>query len=91
MYVNDVLEINQTVSLNTAVNPSGFNFNIGTIINQGVDTPRDGIIDEVRISNVARSADWITTEYNNQSNPNFYSVGSCFEQTMTQEWVEEVQ
>lgn len=28
-----------------------------------------GLIDEVRISNVARSAGWVKTEYNNQSNP----------------------
>jgi hypothetical protein len=28
-----------------------------------------GILDEVRISNIDRSNDWITTEYNNQSNP----------------------
>ena len=26
----------------------------------------DGLIDEVRISNIARSAAWIETEYNNQ-------------------------
>ena len=50
-------------------------------------------LDEVRISDVVRSADWITTEYNNQSNPNFITVGSCFEQTMTQtnEWEESFQ
>ncbi|MCK5607229.1 DUF2341 domain-containing protein, partial [Candidatus Pacearchaeota archaeon] len=37
----------------------------------------DGIIDEVRISNIARSNDWIATEYNNQFDPSsFYSVGS---------------
>lgn len=36
-----------------------------------------GDIDEARISNVARSADWITTEYNNQNSPGtFYSMGS---------------
>ncbi|MFX1428968.1 MAG: DUF2341 domain-containing protein [Promethearchaeota archaeon] len=36
----------------------------------------DGIIDEVRISNIARSNDWIATEYNNQFDPHsFYSVG----------------
>ncbi|WP_409028841.1 DUF2341 domain-containing protein [Gracilimonas sediminicola] len=29
----------------------------------------DGMMDEVRISNVARSADWISTEYNNQNAP----------------------
>ncbi|MFI5338950.1 MAG: DUF2341 domain-containing protein [Candidatus Methylomirabilales bacterium] len=35
-----------------------------------------GLIDEVRISNTARSAAWITTEYANQSSPStFYSVG----------------
>jgi hypothetical protein len=35
-----------------------------------------GSIDEVRISDVARSADWIKTEYNNESNPSsFYVVG----------------
>ncbi len=42
---------------------SGYNFN--------------GIMDEVKISNVARSADWIATEYNNQNNPStFYSMSS---------------
>lgn len=36
-----------------------------------------GTIDEVRVSNVVRSADWIQTEYNNQSDPStFYSLGS---------------
>jgi len=36
-----------------------------------------GRIDEVRISNVARSADWILTEYRNQSSPStFYTAGS---------------
>jgi len=41
---------------------SGYNFN--------------GIIDEARISNVARSADWIATEYNNQNgSSSFYGVG----------------
>jgi hypothetical protein len=34
--------------------------------------------DEVQISNVARSSDWIATEYNNQSNPSaFYTIGSA--------------
>jgi hypothetical protein len=39
-------------------------------------TALDGIIDEVRISNIARSPDWILTEYRNQSSPATYiSVG----------------
>jgi hypothetical protein len=36
-----------------------------------------GILDEVRISNIGRSADWISTEYNNQSSPaTFYLISS---------------
>ena len=35
-----------------------------------------GLIDEVRVSNVTRSAAWILTEYNNQLNPaTFYTLG----------------
>jgi len=35
-----------------------------------------GIIDEVRVSNVARSAGWIITSYNNQHDPSsFYDLG----------------
>lgn len=37
----------------------------------------NGSLDEVRISNAVRSADWIKTEYNNQSDPSsFISVSS---------------
>lgn len=36
----------------------------------------ENLMDEVRISGSARSADWITTEYNNQSSSStFYAVG----------------
>src|SRR5262249_5375409 len=36
-----------------------------------------GLVDEVKISNTARSGDWVRTEYNNQSAPgSFYSIGS---------------
>lgn len=42
----------------------------------GLVRPFNGSIDEVRISSTARSADWIATEYNNQSDPsNFYDLG----------------
>jgi len=38
----------------------------------------NGLLDETRISNVARSADWIKTEYNNQNSPSsFYSVSTA--------------
>jgi hypothetical protein len=36
-----------------------------------------GKLDEIRISSVARSSDWVITSYNNQSAPaSFYTVGS---------------
>jgi len=36
-----------------------------------------GMLEEVRVSNIARSNGWITTEYNNQSSPStFYTVSS---------------
>ncbi|MDN5213093.1 DUF2341 domain-containing protein [Fulvivirgaceae bacterium BMA12] len=42
-----------------------------TTLNRGFD----GQIQEVRVSNVARSADWLATEFNNQNDPSsFYSV-----------------
>lgn len=44
----------------------------------------DGPIDEVRVSNTNRSADWITTEYNNQNAPlTFNTIGS---ETVTFMW-----
>ena len=37
----------------------------------------NGLLDEVRISNNVRGANWITTEYNNQSSPlSFYAIAS---------------
>lgn len=39
--------------------------------------PLTGLMDETRVSNVARSAAWIQTEYNNQGSPGaFLSVGT---------------
>jgi len=47
------------------------------VTNQGSGAYFSGVMDEVKISNVALSAGWIATEYNNQNNPSsFYSVGS---------------
>ena len=36
----------------------------------------DGILEEMRFSNIDYNAEWISTEYNNQNDPSsFYSVG----------------
>jgi hypothetical protein len=46
-----------------------------------------GDIDEVRISNIPRSADWIATSYNNQNNTSsFYTVYP--EEILSYQWVE---
>ncbi len=44
------------------------------IAHRGTDTYFDGKIDEVRISNIVRSADWIETGYNNQNSPSTFII-----------------
>lgn len=64
-----------TSSTNVAFGTPAFTF-----IGRDSDIPNsyfDGKIDEVHFLSTALSADWIATEYNNQSSPStFYSVGS---------------
>ena len=74
LYVNGYdygSKANNTVARNT---PGGLN--IGSQLSEAVENnPFDGIIDEVRISKVARSPEWIATSFRNQSEPsNFISV-----------------
>jgi hypothetical protein len=46
----------------------------------------NGNLDEVRISSIARSADWIKTEYNNQSAPSSYITVSKGQNSVVQNW-----
>jgi hypothetical protein len=47
-------------------------------------SPMDGIIDEVRISDMVRSAGWIQTSYTNQNDPGaFYLLGDVESETDT--------
>ncbi len=51
----------------------------------GTQNEIDGYMDELRISSVARTADWIAAEYNNQNTANgFYVVG--FHETDWADW-----
>lgn len=44
----------------------------------------NGILDEVRVSKITRTADWSKTEYNNQNSPStFYSVTTAFTRNAT--------
>ncbi len=72
-YLNGVIDITTTRSFTDS----------GSSMKVGVDKVNDsnhcvnGTIDEVRISNVVRSIDWIVTEYNNQNAPStFMTFGS---------------
>ena len=50
-------------------------YKVGT--DRSENGPYDGIIDEVRVSNVARGADWISTIYANMADPAaFYTLGA---------------
>src|SRR5213076_2975691 len=72
LYVNGTL----------AAGPTAYAYSLGsTYARIGSDNATDwfnGTIDEARLSNASRSADWIATEYNNQNSPStFYNVGSA--------------
>ncbi len=63
-----------TNSLPTAIGASLADYGV-----EGADDRQffHGILDEIRLSNVERSAGWISTSYNNQNNPSgFYTAGS---------------
>ena len=76
VYINGVSQ-----TLNEMNTPSGTclsdassNLTLGDRISGGRSF--DGKMDEVRVSNVMRSAGWVVTCYNNQHNPSsFYSIG----------------
>jgi hypothetical protein len=59
-----------------SMNDSSATLNIGA--RQGGTVFANGLIDEMRISNVVRSSAWIQTTWNNLSVPtSFYTVGSA--------------
>jgi hypothetical protein len=66
-----------TATTSTAqLHGNGLNLNVGWASNHAIADPFGGRLDEVRISNTARSASWIATEYANQSKPDeFYTLG----------------
>ncbi|MBT7553091.1 DUF2341 domain-containing protein [bacterium] len=62
-----------TLTTGDILNPS--NFVVGYL--QGSEW-MEGRLDEVRISNIARSDSWVTTEFNNQnSTSTFYTIGDA--------------
>ncbi len=57
----------------TNISNTGKNLRFGGL---NTSEPFKGSLDEARISNIARSQEWISTQYNNQSSPyTFYALG----------------
>jgi hypothetical protein len=78
IYINgaEVTYASQTAGSGTDTTPSG---GVGLGVNGAsfYTGTLTGALDEMRIASVARPANWITTEYNNQSNPSaFYAIGA---------------
>lgn len=73
IYVDGLLEASTAIGV-IPDDPDRYEIGAGTNL-AGNDFP--GMLDEVHLSTVARSAQWIITSYNNQDSPStFYSVGS---------------
>jgi hypothetical protein len=78
-YINGVENASQAYT--SAINTNTVNLRIASRVvgtgNSGASGYTfDGLMDEVRVSSVARSSGWILTEYNNQNNPSsFCAVG----------------
>ncbi|MGH8753275.1 MAG: DUF6701 domain-containing protein, partial [Burkholderiales bacterium] len=73
IYRNGTFITSVTTSGASVYNSTG-PFNIGA--RSDGTQPFAGTLDEARVSNVARSAGWILTEYNNQNSPSsFFAVG----------------
>ena len=63
-----------TTKSGTEANPSN-NLIIGRCID-AYSFPLNGQLDEIRISDICRDSNWITTEYNNMNNPTlFFTIG----------------
>ena len=71
--IDGTLDVSLTLGAST---DAGYTLSLGGNPSGG-GSPWSGSYDEFRISSIARSSDWITTEYNNQSSPStFESFGA---------------
>jgi hypothetical protein len=77
LYLDGVLKGSGAWSGAISYSTQGTNTIIGAHGNGSTNFDWVGTIDEVRVAGTARSAGWISTEYNNQSSPStFFTVGS---------------
>ncbi|MFQ5948115.1 MAG: DUF2341 domain-containing protein, partial [Acidimicrobiia bacterium] len=82
IYIDGAEQGSTTFTASISYAGLGTNTFIGTHGNAGLTWDFNGRIDEVRVSSVARNADWIKTEFNNMfdpgdiGTPGFYTVGA---------------
>jgi RHS repeat-associated protein len=78
MYVNGILSGTENIEIYSPSDDSALPLDLAYNDSVGEDLFYGSIYgdeDEFRVSKIARSADWIATEYNNQSSPaNFYQL-----------------
>ena len=76
LYINGIEEASGTIDFTISTNSRSWfvgesSYPYGDGANKNQFTGKE---DEVRISNIARSADWIKAEYNNQNNPSVFVI-----------------
>jgi hypothetical protein len=75
VYLDGVLEDSSNQTTGAVASGAGVSLG-GTLINGTLTRFWNGDLDEVRLSNIARSPAWIAAEYHNQSSPStFFSIG----------------
>ncbi|MFE3845432.1 LamG-like jellyroll fold domain-containing protein, partial [Thermoplasmatota archaeon] len=81
LYLDGSLSMTTNISTKTGAITSSQLFAFGAQYTTGVQQPMNGSLDEIRLSDVARSPGWIATNYNNQDDPDsFFDVG--YEETV---------
>jgi hypothetical protein len=77
MYLDGAPQVVTPTSTSVAINTTLGAIRVSGIPTGGIDYGFSGFVDEFRISNVFKSGDWISTEFNNQSAPSsFYLFGA---------------
>ena len=77
-YLNGVEQTTASWGAGSGNNPNmaDSNYNFGHLNAAGGNSYFDGRIDSVRVGNIARSSDWIATEYANQNSPSTFVTES---------------
>ncbi|MBT4360857.1 MAG: DUF2341 domain-containing protein [Candidatus Marinimicrobia bacterium] len=80
LYINGSLDVGATQTTRSGNTQGALTFIIGKGITDLTASSWDGLIDEIRVSNIALSADWIATEHTNMATPGtFHTISTANE------------